>query len=87
MREIADVLRAGLGARAHKVSTRNVADWPVRVASVFNPLARAAVGELGSVRHQDASHAEAVLGWQTRPVEQSILDTARSLVALGIVVP
>jgi dihydroflavonol-4-reductase len=87
LREIADVLRAGLGAQAHKVTTRNVPDWLVRVASLFNPLARAAVGELGSIRNQDASHAKAVLGWETRPVEQSILDTARSLIALGIVVP
>ena len=87
LREIADVLRAGLGAKAHKVTTRNVPDWLVRVASLFNPLARAAVGELGSIRNQDASHAKALLGWETRPVEQSILDTARSLIALGIVVP
>jgi dihydroflavonol-4-reductase len=87
LREIADVLRAGLGAQAHKVTQRNAPDWLVRVASLFNPLARAAVGELGSIRNQDASHAKAVLGWETRPVEQSILDTARSLIALGIVVP
>lgn len=53
----------------------------------FNPLARAAARELGSVRHQDASHPQAVLGWATRPVEQTILDTARSLVELGIVKP
>ena len=85
LREIADVLRAELGPQAHKVTTRTLPDWLVRVAALFNPLARAAVGELGSVRHQDASHAKAVLGWATRPVEQSIVDTARSLIALGIV--
>ena len=85
LREIADVLRAGLGPQAHKVTTRNVPDWLVRVAAHFNPVARAVVGELGSVRNQDASHAKAVLGWATRPEEQSILDTARSLIALGIV--
>jgi dihydroflavonol-4-reductase len=87
LREIADVLRAGLGPQARKVTTRDLPDWLVRVASLVNPLARAAVGELGSVRHQDASHAKAALGWATRPVEQSILDTARSLIALGIVTP
>jgi dihydroflavonol-4-reductase len=85
LREIADVLRAGLGPQAHKVPTRNVPDWLVRVAARFNPIARAVVGELGSVRHQDASHAKALLGWATRPVEQSILDSARDLVALGII--
>jgi len=87
LREIADVLRAELGAQAPRLPTRSVPDWLVRVASLFNPLAKAVVGELGSVRHQDASHAKTVLGWTTRPVEQSIVDTARSLIALGIVKP
>ncbi len=87
LREIAAVLRAELGARAHRVTTRNMPDWLVRVVARFNPLAKAVVGELGSVRHQDASHAKAVLGWATRPVEQSIADTARCLIELGIVKP
>jgi dihydroflavonol-4-reductase len=85
LREIADVLRAELGPQAHKVTTRNVPDWLVRVAALFNPLARAVVGELGSVRQLDASHAKVVLGWVTRPVEQSIADTARCLIELGVV--
>ena len=89
LREIADLLRTELGHEpgqdAHKVTRRNVPDWLVRVAALFNPLAKAVVGELGNVRNQDASHAKAVLGWATRPVEQSILDSARSLLALGIV--
>ncbi len=87
LREIADVLRAELGPQAREVTTRNVPDWLVRAAALFNPLARVAAGELGSVRHQNASHAKAVLGWATRPVEQSIADTARCLIALGIVAP
>jgi dihydroflavonol-4-reductase len=87
LREIADVLRAELGPEARKVTTRNVPDWLVRIVARFNPLARAVVGELGSVRNQDATHAKTVLGWTPRPVEQSIVDTARSLIALGIVKP
>lgn len=85
LREVADILRAQLGAQAHKVTTRNLPDWVVRVLALVNPLARLAAGELGSVRHQDASHAKVVLGWQARPVEQSIVDTARCLIELGIV--
>jgi len=85
LREVADILRAHLGAEAGKVTTRNVPDWLVRIAAHFHPLARAVVSECGSVRHQDASHAKAVLGWATRPIEQSIADTARCLIDLGIV--
>jgi dihydroflavonol-4-reductase len=87
LREIADILRAQLGAEAREVTTRNMADWMVRVAALFNPLAKAVVGELGSVRNLDASHAKAVLGWAPRPVQQSIVDTARCLIDLGIVKP
>lgn len=87
MREVADVLRRGLGAQASRVTTRNVPDWVMRIAALFNPLARSVAGELGSIRHQDASHAKAVLGWATRSEEQSILDTARSLIELGVVKP
>lgn len=85
LREAADILRATLGPQAQRVTTRNVPDWLVRVAAHFNPLAKAVVDELGSVRNQDASHAKAMLNWATRPVEQSIVDSARCLVELGIV--
>jgi len=85
LREIAEVLRTQLGDEARKVPTRQLPDWLVRVAAHFNPVARAVVGELGSVRNQSPAHAQAVLDWRTRPVEQSIVDTARCLLDLGIV--
>ena len=87
LREVAELLRAELGSQAHRVPRRNAPDWLVRFAARFNPLARAVLDELGSVRNQDASHAKDVLGWATRPIEHSILDTARSLIALGIIKP
>ncbi len=85
IREVADILRAQLGDQARKVTARNVPDWMVRVGALFNPLAKAVVGELGSVRNQSPEHARKVLGWATRPVEQSIVDTARSLLDQGLV--
>jgi dihydroflavonol-4-reductase len=83
--EIAQVLRAGLGAAAARVPTRTVPDWLVRAMALVNPVARAVLPELGSVRHQDASHARAVFGWQPRREEDSILDCARSLMEHGLV--
>ena len=83
LREVAEVLRRELGPDANRVTTRQVPDALVRLAALFNPLARAVVGELGAERHQNAEHARQVLGWQTRPEAQSIVDAARSLLALG----
>lgn len=83
--EIAHVLRSRLGPEAHRVTQRRMPDFLVRLAALFNPMARTVVGELGSVRNMDASHAKTVLGWVARPAEESIVDAARSLIDLGIV--
>lgn len=87
LRQVAEVLRGALGPQARHVTRRDVPDWLVRLAARFSPAARAVVGELGSVRETDPAHTRAVLGWQTRPVEHSIVDAARSLLALGLVKP
>lgn len=85
MREIAAVLREGLGPQARKVPRRRLPDWLVRVSAWFDPLVRQVVGELGNVREADTSHAREKLGWVARPAEESILDTARDMIRLGIV--
>jgi len=82
---IAAILKEQLGEEARKVPTRTMPDFLVRFAALFDPLVKAVVGELGSVRNLDASHAKARLGWVARPAEESIVDTARSLIDLGIV--
>ena len=84
---IAEILRARMGEQARKVAKRSMPDLVVRIASLFNPLAKTIVGELGSVRNMDVSHAKAVLGWSARPAEESIVDCARSLIDQGIVRP
>lgn len=80
--DVARILREALGPQASRVPTRTLPDWVVRIAAWFNPLARAIVQELGNVREQDSSHALQVLGWRTRPEAESIVDAARSLLAL-----
>jgi dihydroflavonol-4-reductase len=83
--DIARVLKARLPTESRKVPVRRLPDWLVRIAALFNPMIRQVVGELGNVRDTDASHAFEVLGWKTRPVEDSIVDCARSLIDLGVV--
>jgi dihydroflavonol-4-reductase len=85
MIDIALVLKERLGAEARRVPARRLPDFLVRFSALFDPVVRQVVGELGNVRNMDASHAKAVLGWRTRAPEDSIADTARSLLDLGIV--
>jgi dihydroflavonol-4-reductase len=83
--DVARILKARMPDQARKVPTRGLPDWLVRFAALFNPMIRQITGELGNVRDADAGHALTVLGWQTRPVEESIVDCAQSLIERGIV--
>lgn len=83
--DVAAVLRAALGERARKAPTRRMPDWLVSVLGLVNAEVRGIKGELGKVRNIDASHARNRLGWTMRPVEQTIVDTAESLIAHGVV--
>jgi dihydroflavonol-4-reductase len=85
MVEVAHILKTGLGPRAKKVPTRVLPDFLVKLTAKFDPVVKQVVGELGNVRNMDASHAKAVLDWVARPPEDAILDTARSLIAQGLV--
>jgi dihydroflavonol-4-reductase len=85
MREIAAILREGLGPQARKVPTWRLPDFMVRISAWFDPLVRQVVGELGRERSADNSHARAKLGWVPRPAKDTILDSARDMFRLGIV--
>jgi len=87
LHEVAAVLREELGEQARRVPTRRMPDWAVRLLAKVSPTLRTVASELGTVRHQDASHAREVLGWVPRPPREAILTTARDLIALGVVRP
>ncbi len=83
--DIAAVLRAHLGRDARKVPTRRMPDWLLRALGLVSRDLRQLAGEIGTTKRISNRHAREVLGWTTLPPEQTILDTARSLIAQGIV--
>ena len=85
MADIAKILKQGLGDRARKVPSISVPDFLVRVIAIFDPVARGRLYELGKPRQVSSEKARRMLGWATRPVQETVLDTARSLQAQGAV--
>ncbi len=85
MIDIAHILKQRLGAQANKVPKRKLPDILVRFSALFDPTIRQVLDELGRGTRRESSHAKAVLGWTARSPEDSIVDTARSLLDLGIV--
>jgi dihydroflavonol-4-reductase len=85
MADIAAMLRANLGAAAGKVPTRKAPDFVIRLAGLFDKDIGAVAQGLG--RRHDFSHekAERILGWKPRPLQETIMDCANSLIAAGAV--
>jgi len=83
--EIALLLKNKMGEAAKNVSTKTLPDWVVRIAALFNPLAKAIVPQLGRYKNASNQKARTVLGWSPRPNEEAILATASSLLQFGLI--
>lgn len=87
MADVAEVLRARLGDRARKVPKRIAPNIMIRAMALFDPSLRSIVGDLGNRPEYSSALPREQLGWSPRPVEDSIVDTAESLIEHGVVKP
>jgi nucleoside-diphosphate-sugar epimerase len=81
---MAGLLKARLGNDARKVPTRTVPDWMVKLMALFDSQVAQVIPDLGKEMRASSEKARRVLGWNPRPVEESVIDTAESLLRLGI---
>ncbi len=81
MAEVATVLRKRLGEDAARVPTREVPNLLVRAMALFDPGARSVIGQLGRRTSLSSEKARTRLGWDPRPLDDTIADCARSLLA------
>jgi nucleoside-diphosphate-sugar epimerase len=81
---LAQILSRRLGAAAARVPSTELTDEQVIAAAATNPALREAVGQLGRVPRISNAKARTVLGWQPRDPEETIVDTAESLIRKGL---
>jgi len=79
--DVATILREQLGPDARKVPRRGVPDFVVRVLARFDPELRSIVGELGHRTTYSVENARRRVGWTPRPMQETIVDCAHSLLA------
>jgi nucleoside-diphosphate-sugar epimerase len=87
IQEIAQLLKARMGAVAARVPTRVLPDWLLRLAALVAPSVRQIVPELGKVKNATSAKARRVLGWRPRSNEDAIIATAESLIRFGVLRP
>jgi dihydroflavonol-4-reductase len=83
MPEIAQILRSRLGSDGAKVPTRVLPDSLVYLLSLFMPQLRMFRHDIGQRRDADNSKARTLLGFESRPAAETLIDCARSLIGVG----
>jgi len=84
MVEMAEALKARLGEKARRAPTRELPDILLRIIALFDGEVRQLVPELGKHKDATSEKAQRMLGWSPRSVEDSMVATADSLAALGL---
>lgn len=77
--EVARILRTRLGQRASRVPTREMPVVVARFMGTFNPALKSLRPQLGKDFPATSAKAQRMLGWRPRPVEDSITETAESI--------
>jgi dihydroflavonol-4-reductase len=83
--EVAQILHDRLGEAGSRVPTRRIPSFVVRGAALFDPGLKQVVGDLGREIAYSNDKPRQRLGWEPRPVEETVVDCANSLIAHGVV--
>lgn len=81
--DIAEILRTQLGSRAARVPSATLTDDEFRAVASASPQLQTLLPLLGRDLQHSSAKAQRILGWHPRPASDTIVDSARCLIALG----
>jgi dihydroflavonol-4-reductase len=85
MLDVAKILKLRLGEEAKKVPSKELPDWKLKLAAVFNPSLRMLATLTGKYAQVSGEKAQNLLNWNPRPNEEAIVATAQSMLKLGLI--
>lgn len=85
MADLAEILRAELGEAAARVPTRKIPDFVLKLVGLVDKELASVTPSLGHKHDYASAKAQTLLGWKPRPLRDTVLETARSLIAVGAV--
>ncbi len=80
---IAQLIRERLGEAGQHVTSRIIPSWQIRAMATISPAVRPLAAQVDKPIRVDTRSARELLGWQPRPVADTVEDTARSLITLN----
>jgi nucleoside-diphosphate-sugar epimerase len=85
IREIAGMLSSEFGPMGYRVPTARAPYWLMWLVARFDKTIRMALQYIGHEEHVSHEKISRDLGWQPRPVIESVIDTGYSLIEHGVV--
>lgn len=85
MKDIADILNTNFESQGYKVPTMGLPDFLIRLVAIFDKSMGSVVGSLNIKTDASNKCLKETFDWQPIPIEQSIIDTGKSLIEKGIV--
>lgn len=85
LKQIADLLAEAFGPAGYRVPTRELPYWMVWLVGRFDQTVRLILPRIGKREVMSSERAIRELGWTTRTLRDTIVDTGNSLIDNGIV--
>ena len=85
VQEMAKVLATEFNPRGYRVPTGRLPYWLMWIIARFDKAVRLALGYVGRKERVSSAKARRELGWTMRPIEETIVDTGRTMVEHGVV--
>jgi dihydroflavonol-4-reductase len=85
--DMARMLADEYNPRGYRVPTGTLPRWAMWLAGRFDPTIRLALPFVGRTQRVTAARARDELGWTQRPLRDTVVDTAQSMIDLGLARP
>lgn len=85
MGDMARILSAEFAGQGYKIPKFQLPDFLLRIIAMFDRTARLVLPQLGQKTTYSTEQIRNVLKWEPRPLEDSVLETARALIEFDLV--
>jgi nucleoside-diphosphate-sugar epimerase len=85
MHEIAAILQAHFAPQGYKIPTLKMPNFAVSLVGLFDKTVRSTLNLLDQDYEYDTELIRQTLGWQPRPIKESIVEMGESLIRVGLV--
>jgi nucleoside-diphosphate-sugar epimerase len=85
VRDMAKILAAEFNPRGYRVPTGHLPYWLMWIIARFDKAVRLALEYVGRKELVSSAKAQRELGWRMRPIRETVVDTARTMIEQGVV--